>query len=284
MHAPPSVDEGELAVLHQRAADRAHRFVLLPPPPLEEGLLDVSKLTVRVLCKGEDDAVDDPANPGVLDGVVGAAVVLVDGLQPGGRGWEEVWERVREGVRGTGRRVGGGVGGESGWKGDGRRGSERETGRRVGGDQGGNKRTGVVFPRRRRGWTGLAERVSGLISFSAKCTPTRPTIREPRPPHVALSKAATRWSSSALLEVNSAYHRDRQKRSESQSPIAARVSVDFSERESPTSTYTGEDVLQNAPSDVIVGVWHEMHRQLRLGRRPCEQKHGKNTDVIHGGN
>ena len=87
MHAPPSVDEGELAVLHQRAADRAHRFVLLPPPPLEEGLLDVSKLTVRVLCKGEDDAVDDPANPGVLDGVVGAAVVLVDGLQPGGRGW-----------------------------------------------------------------------------------------------------------------------------------------------------------------------------------------------------
>jgi hypothetical protein len=98
MHAPPSVDEGELAVLHQRAADRAHRFVLLPPPPLEEGLLDVSKLTVRVLCKGEDDAVDDPANPGVLDGVVGAAVVLVDGLQPGGRGWER--NRKASGRRG----------------------------------------------------------------------------------------------------------------------------------------------------------------------------------------
>ena len=146
------------------------------------------------------------------------------------------------------------------------------------------RRGQVLFRRRRRGWTGLAERVSGLISFSAKCTPTRPTIREPRPPHVALSKAATRWSSSALLEVNSAYHRDRQKRSESQSPIAARVSVDFSERESPTSTYTGEDVLQNAPSDVIVGVWHEMHRQLRLGRRPREQKHGKNAHVFHGGN
>jgi hypothetical protein len=33
-----------------------------------------------------------------------------------------------------------------------------------------------------------------------------------------------------------------------------------------------------------VGVWHEMHRQLRLGRRPREQKHGKNADVFHGGN
>ena len=57
--------------------------------------------------------------------------------------------------------------------------------------------------------------------------------------------------------------------------------VGLSERESPTSTYTGEDGLQNAPSDVIVGVRHKMHRQLRLGRLPCEQEHGKRQEEFH---
>ena len=60
----------------------------------------------------------------------------------------------------------------------------------------------------------------------------------------------------------------------SPSPVADAHTVDLSERESPNSTYTGEDGLQNAPSDVIVGVRHEMHRQLR-SRLPCEQEHGK---------
>ena len=127
-----------------------------------------------------------------------------------GRGWEGVgggvgrrgWRRKWNGRECGGREMEGGEGRRAtGGRGERReearrRGSERGLRRRVG-DQGVTKMTGlcfsVVFPRL-RGLDWLSA-FRAKCSVSAKRTPTRPTIREPRPPHMTLSEAATRWAS-----------------------------------------------------------------------------------------
>jgi hypothetical protein len=53
-----------------------------PPPTLKKSLLDVRETTVRVVLECFDDGVQNVPDGGVLDGVVGAAEIFVDGFQP----------------------------------------------------------------------------------------------------------------------------------------------------------------------------------------------------------
>lgn len=54
----------------------------MPPPSLEERLLDVDKPPVPVLEQRRDQRVEHILDASNLDGIVGADVVLVDGLEP----------------------------------------------------------------------------------------------------------------------------------------------------------------------------------------------------------
>lgn len=82
MHAPASIGELKLPARDQLFGQRAGLLVLLPPPTLEEGLLDVRERAIRVLRQPLHDGVQDHVHICALNGFVLAGVILIDGLQP----------------------------------------------------------------------------------------------------------------------------------------------------------------------------------------------------------
>ena len=82
MHAPAAVDELPLAGRYKLLHVGPHRVALLPPPALEEGLLDVDELALRIALQSGDGRGEDMLYGCVLDVLVRADVVLVDGLEP----------------------------------------------------------------------------------------------------------------------------------------------------------------------------------------------------------
>ena len=84
VHAPPTVDEGQPLLAHELSRQRLGLVRLRTPPPLEEGDLGVDKRALWILGERLDDRRNETADVGVLDRVVGTAVVLIDRLEPAG--------------------------------------------------------------------------------------------------------------------------------------------------------------------------------------------------------
>lgn len=82
VHAPAAVDKLEAVLRDEHANGRLHLLVLLAPPSLEEPLFDVDKAAVRVRHKLRDHRIEDVLDARVLDAVVEAHQVLVNGFQP----------------------------------------------------------------------------------------------------------------------------------------------------------------------------------------------------------
>ena len=90
VHAPAAVDELELSVGDESSHDLLHLRRLSLPPHLEEGLLDVDELSICIELQLLHDGVEDVAHGRVLNRIVRAQIVLVNGLQP-------AWTRTAEG-------------------------------------------------------------------------------------------------------------------------------------------------------------------------------------------
>lgn len=82
VHAPAAVDELELPIGDQSSHDLLHLRRLSLPPHLEECLLDVDELSLGVELQLLHHGVEDVAHGRVLNRIVRAQIVLVDGLQP----------------------------------------------------------------------------------------------------------------------------------------------------------------------------------------------------------
>lgn len=82
VHAPAAVDELELSIGDQSSHDLLHLRCLPLPPHLEERLLDIDELSIGVELQLLHHGVEDVAHGRVLNRIVRAQIVLVNGLQP----------------------------------------------------------------------------------------------------------------------------------------------------------------------------------------------------------
>ena len=82
MHAHTPIYELQPAGADEPLHCILDHVALLPPPSLEKRLLDVDELAVLVLEQRRHERIQHVLNAGILDGVVGSDVVLVDGLEP----------------------------------------------------------------------------------------------------------------------------------------------------------------------------------------------------------
>ena len=72
MHAPPTIRKRKRSTMYKFARGIAYGIIGFTPPALEEGLLYVRELALRVAIECADHAAQDGAHTCVLDGIVGA--------------------------------------------------------------------------------------------------------------------------------------------------------------------------------------------------------------------